>query len=83
MTFGSPKVGDKAFATLFKEKVTDNYRMVMKHDQVPRLTRQSKALSSYTHVSRKIILPETTTRNSVLDQMRRRGSVTGIGPHFD
>jgi hypothetical protein len=37
ITFGSPKVGDSIFATMFQASVNSSYRVILESDPVPRL----------------------------------------------
>lgn len=50
-TFGSPRVGDLAFATYFDKIVPDTYRIVNSHDLVPHIPQR---FLGFRHVSREI-----------------------------
>ena len=84
VTFGSPKVGNKAFAGLFEDKVRNHFRMVMKHDAVPRLISQSKALSGYHHVSKKILLPEDISiPKTISEKITRKMTIKAIVENYN
>eukprot|EP00466_Bigelowiella_natans_P008871 jgi/Bigna1/89404/estExt_fgenesh1_pg.C_480133 len=54
-TFGSPRVGSYAFASLFDRKVPEAMRLVFERDMV---TNQPKFCCAYKHVGREILVDE-------------------------
>jgi len=50
-TYGSPRVGDEAFATYYDKIVPDTYRLVHNHDLVPHIPQR---FLGFRHVSREI-----------------------------
>ncbi|GAM27497.1 hypothetical protein SAMD00019534_106730 [Acytostelium subglobosum LB1] len=82
-TFGSPRVGNVAFAEWYNSIQPDNYRVVNQHDIVPHVPPQKDTTYTYHHVPLEIWYPKNETTYVVCNDSGEDPSCSDSVPIYE